>query len=348
VKALELNAEGVSRYLCLQRGEDPNVWMKDLWQDEGREPDDPATEGEPMWKSPYIWVRRTEDEILGKEYAHLEHEHEHEDPQEGQTNYVYVKLHNTGGTKESAKLELYFAGPSTNLDHPASWTLIGSKPRTIEPGVDVAKFEWSNIPGSGHYCLLARWNIDGGPLAFTSLGDAVRADNDLIWRNVNVIELGASLQTESVFAMAGDEQSDETYLLITTKPISRRKLDREQLVGASIEVVPTRLNRGELRVEGLTQRGRREFEFVLGNNAKLIGPFMLRRGETTRVKLTTIADPGAVKKRGEQLANPAHYDITVMQIRPAGAKFFENPSELFERALVIGGVSYTLRVPAGR
>ena len=34
-----------------------NVWMKDTWTDTGKEPD-PATAGEAMWRSPYIWVEQ--------------------------------------------------------------------------------------------------------------------------------------------------------------------------------------------------------------------------------------------------------------------------------------------------
>jgi hypothetical protein len=346
VAVFALNHEEVGRYRC--RGSDApaivtpaNVWMKDLWEDEGREPD-PASVGQPMWKSPYIWVRRNED-------MDLVHEYDHEDPQQGQTNYVYVKMHNTGGASESAALELYFANASTNLDDPGSWTPIDSQSRTIEPGGDVAKFEWPGVPATGHYCLLARWNTDGTPLAFTSLDEAVRADNDLIWRNVNVIDLAGPPQTNAMFAMVGDRRSRETYLLIDTKPLSRREIDWPQLAGGSIRVDAAKLDSRRLRVAGLRQTGRGEFEFALGKEAKLIGPFVLGPRETTQVTLTTNADPAAVKRESEKLANPAHYDVTVMQVHPDGVGLAANPSALFQRrGLVIGGVTYTLRVPAGQ
>ncbi len=341
VKAFASNHEAVSRYHC---GSEvgANVWMKDLWEDEGREPD-PMTAGQPMWKSPYVWVRQNED-------PELEHEYDHENPVQGQTNYVYVKLLNTGAQSESSSLELYFAHASTNLNDPASWTLIDSQARTVAPDADdVAMFEWSSIDSSGHYCLLARWNIDEKPLEFTSLDAAVRADNDLVWRNVNVIDLGGSPQSSAVFAMAGDGRSRETYLLITTQPMSLRAIDWAQMVRGAIEVDPARLDRSKLRVLGLRQTVNGKFEFVLGDEPKMIGPFLLRPGETTEVRLATMADPSTVKNESARLVNPAHYDITVMQISADGAAQAPNPSALFERqGLVIGGVSYTLRLPAGR
>lgn len=344
VMVFALNDEPVSRYRCLRSDPAANVWMKDRWEDEGNEPE-PATAGKAMWQSPYIWVRLNEDTTL-------EHEHEHEDPRQGQTNHVYVKQHNTGNTSESSNLELYFASASTNLNNPANWTLIDSQALTISSRVKVTKFDWVNPPGSGHYCLLARWNIDGTPLAFTDVGTAVRADNDLIWRNVNVIGLGGD--SESDFEMAGDRESLETYLLITTKPMSHRKIDWTNLISASIKVNPAVLNDKRLSVTGLKQIDKGAFELPLGKEAKLIGPFVLKPEEKTNVSLAIMSNKVAVKQASVGLANPAHYDITVMQIRAEGVQLaLENSSELFskevdKKGLVIGGVSYMLRVPANQ
>jgi metallopeptidase family M12-like protein len=344
VNILALNDAAVSRYRCLRHEVAANVWMKDRWEDEGGEPD-PATVGKAMWKSPYIWVRLTED-------AALEHEHEHENPRQDQTNFVYVKLHNTGSTSESSNLELYFASASTNLNNPANWTLIDSQARTISAGVDVVKFDWSGLPGSGHYCLLARWNIDGGPLAFTNVGDAVRSDNDLIWRNVNVIGLDEAPDSSADFNMAGDRESNETYLLITTNPVSTRKINWAELAAITVNIDPAVLRGKKQHIVGLKPTGKDmakgEFNLPLDKTAKLLGPFVLKAGEKTRVKLAIKSQLDAVKKLSSQLANPLYYDVTVMQIRAEGVQLaLENSTALFEKkGLVLGGVSYTLRVPA--
>src|SRR6185436_6482792 len=99
----------VANFRCTSPGAD-NVWAKDTWNDTGAEPD-PATAGEAMWKSPYIWVRRTQDATLTKQ-------HQHENPVNGVQNFVYVKLHNGGGDT-SGNLNLYFAQASAGLSWPA-------------------------------------------------------------------------------------------------------------------------------------------------------------------------------------------------------------------------------------
>jgi hypothetical protein len=335
-----LNDGSVSRYRCLRSGAAAYVWMKDRWEDTGGEPD-ANTVGKAMWQSPYIWVRLSED-------ATLEHAHEHQDPRQAHTNHVYVKLHNSGGANESSDLELYFASASTNLNNPANWILIDTQALTITPGVEVAHFEWTDPPGSGHYCLLARWNIDGTPLAFTDVGDAVRADNDLIWRNVNVVGLTGAPDTSADFEIAGDAKSPETYLLITTQPMSHRKINWQSIAVVSLKVNPAALNQENLRIVGLKPIEEGIFEFPLNNAIKLIGPFDLKPGRKTHVGIAFRTDPAAIKMASRQISNPAHYEVSMMQIRASALDVaLSKPSALFEKTgNVLGGVSYTLQLPA--
>jgi hypothetical protein len=342
VAVFALNDGAVSRYRCLHGGAAANVWMKDRWEDTGGEPD-ANTIGKAMWQSPYIWVRLSED-------ATFEHAHEHQDPQQAHTNHVYVKLHNSGGVNESSDLELYFASASTSLNNPTNWTLIDTQALTISPGVEVAHFEWTDPPGSGHYCLLARWNIDATPLSFTDVGDAVRADNDLIWRNVNVVGLGGSPDSSADFEMAGDRISPETYLLITTRPMSHRKIDWHSIAMASLKVNPAALNMENLEIVGLKPIEAGLYRFPLDKTPKLIGPFNLQPGRRTRAGIAFKTDPAEVKKARAKLSNAAHYEVSVIQIRADAVDVaLSKPSALFEKAgYVIGGVSYTLQLPPAR
>ena len=84
-------------------------------------PPDPATAGEGMWLSPYIWVRSAQD-------TGLVHQHEHENPITGQPNWLYAKMHNGGSTDATGTLEFYFANASVSLNWPTAWTLLGSVP----------------------------------------------------------------------------------------------------------------------------------------------------------------------------------------------------------------------------
>ena len=122
---LELTARTVANFRC-GLPTPANVWMKDTWDDTGAEPD-PALNNEVMWKSPYIWVRNTQDPGPGFLQQHL-----HENPVKGETNYAYVKLHN-GGTTTSGTLELWRADASTALNWQTNFTRIGSR-RAEFPG----------------------------------------------------------------------------------------------------------------------------------------------------------------------------------------------------------------------
>jgi len=336
------NDAEVARYRCLRTtSATADVWMKDRWEDTGGEPDT-ATAGKPMWQSPYIWVRNSEDTTL-------EHEHEHQDPQLGSTNHVYVKLHNTGGASESADVELYFASASTNLNDPSNWTQIDSVARTIGSGVDIVHFPWSDLPGTGHYCLLARWNTDGSALTFTDLNAAVRADNDLIWRNVNIVGLGGDQAVSSAFTMAGDRATLQTYLMITTKPMSARKIPWAKLATVVLEIDPSVVDTEKLRLEGVEQIDKNRYALPLSNPPKLIGPFVLKPGEQTKLALTVAPDAAAVKEISRSLANPAHFDLTVTQLSSKALEYYQQDhAALYDQpGLVIGGVSYTLTLPAG-
>jgi hypothetical protein len=172
------------RSACEQRSD---VWMKDTWADTGAEPD-PLTAGENMHESPYIWVRLERD-------AEGLHQHEHENPEYGQTNYLYTKIHNDYHGAASGRLKLYWARASTGLRWPDDWTLINDREVNIAANdTAIAEMGWTP-PGQGHYCLLARWtqpNTPNDPMAHpegAELHVNVRNNNNIVWHNVNVVNI---------------------------------------------------------------------------------------------------------------------------------------------------------------
>lgn len=163
-----------------------NVWTKDTWNDTGTEPE-PLTASEVMWKSPYIWVRNSQD-------TNLVHQHEHENPEAGSTNWVYVKLHNGFSSTTNGNLELYWANASTGLSWPSDWTLLTSIPVNgfTAHSTRVVQAQWINVPGPGHFCIVARWVSGADPVATaetTNIDANVRANNNIIWRNLNIVNL---------------------------------------------------------------------------------------------------------------------------------------------------------------
>lgn len=200
-RALNNTALTVANFRCSGRTRN-DVWMKDTWSDTGAEPD-PAQAGQAMWQSPYLWVRNAAD-------TDLTHRHQHQNPIKGQANFVYAKVHN-GGASATGNLEIYAAPASTGLAWPGSWTLVQSQPLTLATSATrIAETSWTP-PDQGHYCLLARWVSAADPMATaeTSNIDAnTRANNNIIWRNVNVVDLG------------GD--SEDTASLLVANPTGER------------------------------------------------------------------------------------------------------------------------------
>jgi hypothetical protein len=194
---LNNTAGTVANFRCSSPGV-TNVWMRDTWNDTGLEPD-PNTASEAMWRSPYIWVRNDQDPTFL-------HQYEHQDPITGQTNWVYVKMINGGATAASGTLEVYYANASVSLNWFTGWTLFGSKAVTLDANSNaVVEIEWNSLPGTGHYCLVARWNAASDPMTFAETADIgynVRQNNNIIWRNVNIIALSPDMdRIEAVFEM---------------------------------------------------------------------------------------------------------------------------------------------------
>jgi len=184
-QTLNNTALTVANFRCSSPGVG-NVWMKDTWNDTGKEPD-PNTTNDIMWNSPYIWVRNTQD-------TNLTHQHEHQNPELGSANFVYVKMHNGGSTAASGNLELYFANASTSLNWPTAWTLLSTVPVTsfAAHSTRVVEATWSSLPGTGHYCLVARWVSGSDPMAVTEgpdIGANTRNNNNIVWRNLNIVDL---------------------------------------------------------------------------------------------------------------------------------------------------------------
>ena len=161
---------------------DADLWIRDTTSDTGLEPD-PATVGQPMWQSPDIWVRNSQDGVYS-----------HQNPEFGQTNYVYTRVRNRSTEKNaSGDLELYYANASTGLSWDADWTHFGTMSiASLAPNaIQDISLPWSP-PGTGHYCIVSRWNSPLEPMTFpetTSINNNTRNNNNIAWRNTTVVDL---------------------------------------------------------------------------------------------------------------------------------------------------------------
>ena len=197
----------VANFRCSSPGT-ANVWMKDTWSDTGAEPD---ASGDPMWESPYIWVRNMQDTLMT-------HQHEHQNPIFGSTNYLYVKLHNGSGATHSGQLDLRFARAATGLSWPAEWTAVSGTPVAVSipaHSTRIVEVAWSNVPENPdhdqHYCMVAMWTADAADPMAVALGADIGADtknnNNVAWRNMNVVNMAPDASADESFDMRNVSRS---------------------------------------------------------------------------------------------------------------------------------------------
>ena len=194
------------------------VWMRDTWNDTGREPD-PITAGQSMSRSPDIWIRNQQD-------GTGTNMHKHQNPEFGQANWAYVLLKNSGKASAQGELKLYFA--TANISSVPNWTFIGSQTFNAANPLPtqndtIVEIPWTTVPAPSHFCLFAYWRATGEPADPTvnaGISQAVRNSNDLVWRNVNSVD---SVNNSSAVSFARNPDGSANLV------IDIRKLTPEEL-----------------------------------------------------------------------------------------------------------------------
>lgn len=208
------NYAGVIYKSTITYSDPADLWIEDTPPDSGIEPN---ISGQDMWLSRSIWIRHTNDGV-----------EEHQNPFYGDNNHVYARIRNRGGVASTpgAVVKLYWAYASAGLSWPDNWHEIGS---AVLPQIapdnnqtEIVRIPW-NPPGAGHYCLIARIESEDDPLVYTdtrSIGKYVAYNNNIAWRNLNVIGPAcedASLIVRNVPDVNG-EYADSIDLLFEGTP----------------------------------------------------------------------------------------------------------------------------------
>ncbi|WP_318435035.1 M36 family metallopeptidase [Photobacterium leiognathi] len=195
--------------------ETADVWVEDTHYDyvgtlpdTGNEPDANMV-GKSMWRSKAIWNRT----IVGSPGPH-------QNPEFGQKNEIYVNVKNRGAAIAfNTTVEVYWAHASTGLTWPADWTLAGTDTvATLAVGADAfATVAWEP-PSTGHYCLVARLVNPQDPMTnpeTTDINYNTRYNNNIAWRNMNVVDLLLNQQIDvSVIARGSVDSSNKITLQI--------------------------------------------------------------------------------------------------------------------------------------
>jgi hypothetical protein len=315
VRTLNQTALTVANFRCSSRGT-TNVWIKDTWNDTGDEPD-PLTANEDMWKSPYIWVRRSQDTALTEQ-------HRHEEPVTGSPNWIYVKLDN-GGNTTSGSLEIYGSNASPSLTWPTDWTGIATidVPSFATNSVRIVSAPWTPTQ-VGHYCLLARWVSGTDPMASPETGDIqanVRNNNNIAWRNLNIIDLISADSGIADFDVHGTGAEEAATTLVIRASGSTQSFLRHGAVTLMLdEALLQAWRQGGLRGRGLRAEGS---GFVVDEGKATIENLRLPRGVSGRVRVKFEKRPATPK-------GTFVVDFVQLSARP------ETPPR------VVGGVSYEI------
>jgi hypothetical protein len=281
-----------------------DLWSQDTSGDTGAEPD---TSPQDMWLSDDIWVRTSNDGLMNQDHQNPEYR------ATGPSNYVYVRVRNRGCSGvQSGTLRLYWAKASTGLSWPAPWDgtvtspalmggSIGSQAITVAGGNnEIVTFTWappnpadyaSFGADKGHFCLLAR--VETGPAPGfgmtvaegSNLEANVRNNNNIVWKNVEVVDEANDRKRESAVLVANytDKRTDIRLLFSVAKE-EPTVLDWADVVVELSEELLGYWNKSGRKSSGLEQIGEVDFR-VLETSASL-GAFAMPADTLANLSVT--------------------------------------------------------------
>jgi subtilisin family serine protease len=271
-----------------------DVYIKDNPMDNGI----PPSVGS-LCQSPDVWVSLSNDPSARPAG----------NPEYGQTNYVFVRVHNRGSrAATNAQVKLYWAHAGTNLSR-AYWKTDGIKVNGVAgntrainvpargTGGDgeaiTAAFEWlppdptQHKVEPGHFCLFATVSHPDDPILMEDV-DLVRWEDNLAWKNQIVTDSMSDGTTSAEFYVAGIQGASLGALYIDSTSAPK---------GGEIKLkMPTRYLDGSM-VVGLRKvwesEGGVECQVALptGASASLTG-IKLKSKENTLVRLEVTLPSG--------------------------------------------------------
>lgn len=149
------------------------VYSRDYAEDSGNEPSGYMSH---IWyEGPDLWVRHA-----------LDGDTAHQDPEFGQTNYVYARVHNIGCDPVNVNVDLSWAEVSA-WSNPSSWNPISTvavnnlqSNETREVSVP-----WTAVPAPGKYCMHTMLNAPGDS---ANADGRAYMDNNKVQINVTVVD----------------------------------------------------------------------------------------------------------------------------------------------------------------
>lgn len=145
----------------------------------------------------------------------------------GQDNTIYVRIRNRGATAATGVTATVYWSEVSTLVTPNMWQLIGTTaPVDVPSGntlVVAPPLTWpaADVPPTGHYCFVAVLDHPQdaapaipGPTDWDGFTDIIANNNNVTWRNFNVIDVVADPQADPIelpFLLAGAPGQDRLF-----------------------------------------------------------------------------------------------------------------------------------------
>ncbi|MFS8096986.1 hypothetical protein LFM09_07570 [Lentzea alba] len=186
-----------------------DVFIRDNTSDVGSEPS-----GGSIYYSPDIKVCWTPAPCLVSK-----------NPRVGMDNYVFVTLRRKPGGIGSVDghLHLYRSSLGGGTAWPAGWTYIDTATTSVPTGGTTVMITWPwwNVPGPGHFCLLARWASGADPMTFAegvNTQQNAQRNNNIAWRNVDSVRVFPFKAVQVPYTIGNPERADSRQSLIIEQP----------------------------------------------------------------------------------------------------------------------------------
>jgi serine protease len=127
----------------------------------------------------------------------------------GQDNFIYVRLLNRGGVGANNVTATVYWSPPATLVTPNLWTLVGSVNIAAVPSgnlltvSDALTWPAAAVPATGHYCFVGLIGNAQDPapspadfVNFTNYESYIRNNNNVTWRNFNIVNNDPSAQAD--------------------------------------------------------------------------------------------------------------------------------------------------------
>jgi hypothetical protein len=146
-------------------------------------------------------------------------------PRVGLTNYVFVTLRRKAGAlgNVDGNLHLYHSNIGGGTAWPAGWTWIGVAGTSVPVGGTTVMITWPgwNVPGPGHFCLLARWLSPADPMTFAegvNTQTNAQNNNNIAWRNVDSVRVFPRKPIRLPYTIGNPDPTDGRQSLIFEQP----------------------------------------------------------------------------------------------------------------------------------